>query len=229
VTAKKFRGNGDKRDGKTFVALPNVVLESPGYRQASHTARSLLIDIATQYSGHNNGKLVACVKYLKPMGWKGNGTVLRALRELQDCGLLIETRKGARPNKAAWFALPWLDLDQVHDLTINPKLYQRGAYLRPDKTQSANGTTRTRKASEALMAGAEAKRTAKKNAGLTPSNGVARAVIAPSDGVRTSIHAPSNGAIRCALGSLPTPLDSAYLETPSPQGPPGGIGLGAMH
>ena len=105
MAGAKFKGNRDKRDGKTFVPLPMVMLESPGYRLASHPARALLIDIAMQYTGHNNGKLTACAKYLKPKGWRSSDTIVRARRELIDCGLLIETRKGARPNKAAWFAL----------------------------------------------------------------------------------------------------------------------------
>ena len=118
MARSKFKRNGDKCDGKTFVRLPTVVLESPGFRQAGITARALLIDLAMQYSGHNNGKLTACAKYLRPLGWKSNDTVVRARRELIECGLLLETRKGARPNKAAWFALTWLDLDQGQGLDI---------------------------------------------------------------------------------------------------------------
>lgn len=82
---RKFKGNGDKRDGKRFVALPEVVLDSPGYRQARYPARALLTDIAMQYTGHNNGKLTACAKYLTPKGWTSNNTVLRAVHELQGC------------------------------------------------------------------------------------------------------------------------------------------------
>ena len=133
MSAKKFKGNRDKRDGRQFLLLPHVVLESPGYRLATHPARSLLIDIAMQYTGHNNGKLVSCAKYLKGKGWNSNATIVRARRDLIDCGLLIETRKGARPNRAAWFALSWLDLDQGQGLDIDPKFYRRGAYLTPDK------------------------------------------------------------------------------------------------
>ena len=186
----KFKHNGDKCDGKTFVRLPTVVLESSGYRLLSHPARSLLIDIAMQYSGHNNGKLTACAKYLKPKGWRSNDTIVRARRELIDCGLLIETRKGARPNKAAWFALSWLDLDQGQGLDIDPKLYRRGSYMRPEKSVP-------------------------KNARLVPAGGAAKGGIAPAGGATASILAPSGGAIRHALDALPTPCGGAYLEKPS--------------
>jgi len=172
------------------VALPFVVLESPGYRLASHTARSLLIDIAMQYTGNNNGKLTACAKYLNGKGWRSNDTIVRARRELLDCGLLIETRKGGFPNTPAWFALSWLDLDQGQGLDINPRLYRRGEYLRPDKP-AASG------------------------ASLVPSGGAGKGCIAPSGGASASGPVPSGGAIRGGLVPLPAPSGGAYLEIPS--------------
>jgi len=198
----KFKGNSDKRDGRAFVALPLVVLESPGYRVASHPARSLLIDVAMQYTGHNNGKLTACAKYLRAKGWRSNDTIVRARRELIDCGLLIETRKGARPNKAAWFALSWLDLDQGQGLDIDPTLYRRGEYMTPEKP-------------------------AAKNASLAPAGGVAAALIAPAGGARPSNAAPSGGAMRSGLTPSPTPSGGAYLETPSAPATLRGLAAGA--
>ena len=191
----KFKGNRDKRDGRQFVALPQVVLESPGYRLAGYPARALLVDIAMQYSGHNNGKLTACAKYLIPMGWTSNNTLLRAVQELLACGLMIETRKGGFPNTAAWFALSWLDLDQGQGLDIDPKHYRRGGYMAPDKPAPASTNARTEKATEARKLAALAKRTANQNAALTPSHGAVKARIAPLDGVRASILAPLDGYV----------------------------------
>ncbi|MDO9313351.1 MAG: hypothetical protein Q7T97_02250 [Burkholderiaceae bacterium] len=190
MATKKFKGNRDKRDGRQFVLLPHVVLESPGYRLATHPARSLLIDIAMQYTGHNNGKLVACAKYLKVKGWNSNATIVRARHDLIDCGLLIETRKGARPNKAAWFALSWLDLDQGQGLDIDPTFYRRGAYMTPDKI-------------------------AIQNTAPAPSGGAAATTIAPPDGARASTVAPPGGAIRHPASTLPALSGGAYLEIPS--------------
>ena len=222
MSRSRFKGNRDKRDSGPFLALPMSVLGSPGYRQAGHVARSMLIDIAMQYTGHNNGKLVACAKYVEPIGWNSNATVLRAVRELLACGLLIETRKGARPNKAAWFALSWLDLDQGQGLDIDPKLYRRGDYMRPEPPAPVLGTARTASATEARKVAAVRKRSEKENASLTPSNGVARTSIAPSNGVRAPILAPSSGAIRGTLGVSSTPSNGAYLEIPSTPAKSGG-------
>ena len=224
---RKFKGNRDKCDGKTFVRLPTVVLESQGYRRAGHAARALLIDIAMQYTGHNNGKLTACAKYLNPLGWSSNNTLVRAVRELQSCGLLIETRKGGFPNTSAWFALSWLDLDQGQGLDIDPKCYRRGRYMAPDKPAPASASARTTKATEARRASAIKKRAEIQNAALTPLHGATKARIAPLDGVRVSILAPLDGAIRGAFDPPPTPLDGAYLEIPSTLAAGGGVGSGA--
>ncbi len=124
------------RDGSLFVALPHVVLDSPGYRGLGFAARALLTDIARQHNRRNNGALVACSKYLRPLGWTSNDTIARALRELLASKLLHLTRQGSRPNRAAWYALGWQVLEVVEGLDINPKDYRRGLY----KIESLNPT-----------------------------------------------------------------------------------------
>jgi len=126
--AKNYKLSRSKRDGDRHIALPHVVIDSPSYRALGYAARALLIDIARQYTGSNNGRLVACDKYLKPMGWNSHDTVSRALVAIKDAGLLIETRMGMRPNRAAWFALGWYALDVSDGLDIEPKDYRTGQY-----------------------------------------------------------------------------------------------------
>ena len=143
-----------RRDGGDFSIVPHVVLTSPGYRQASHTARSLLIDILMTYKGHNNGKLTATEKAMAKQGWRSPGVLSLALKELVACGLLVLTRQGGFPNKTTWYALPFLDLDQTDGLDIDPKLYQstfRRAYMRhenfarPKRTDGKRAEPNTRR------------------------------------------------------------------------------------
>ena len=68
------------------------------YRALGYPARALLIDIARQYTGSNNGRLVACARYLKPLGWNSNDTVSRALAN----NPLV---KEATPNKLISFRI----------------------------------------------------------------------------------------------------------------------------
>lgn len=158
--AKSFKSNKEKRDGDRFVVLPHIVVDSPSYRDLSHTARSLLVDIARQYTGSNNGRLVACTKYLRPMGWKSNDTITRALKDLKEAMLLIETRMGYRPNRAAWYALGWYVLDYSRDMDIDPKTYRTGGYKIAPLIPSG-GAVRKR---------------------IGPSGGVGPSVVAPSAG-----------------------------------------------
>ena len=118
------------RDGSRFLALPHVVMDSPAFRNLSGPALRLLLDIARQFKGDNNGQMVACTAYLKTRGWNSNDTAMRARRELEASGLIVETRKGMRPNRAAWYALTWNSLDWLPAMDLPRAQFQRGAYLK---------------------------------------------------------------------------------------------------
>lgn len=124
---KQKRSKAGKLDIGKFTALPHNVIHSKEFRALGYSARSLLFDLAAQYHGNNNGKLVCCEKYLKPLMWNSNGTITRALKQLIKSGLIIQTRQGMMPpcSQAAWFAIGWFNLDVVEGLDMNPKLYKR--------------------------------------------------------------------------------------------------------
>lgn len=168
-----------------FTALPHSVIHSQQYRKLGFAARSLLFDIAAQYDRTNNGKLVCCTKYLRPLGWNSNDTVTRALRELKESGLLIETRVGMMPpySRAAWFAIGWLDLDVYKGLDYEPRAYRK-CQLTPINS-------------------------------ITPIKGVARGKIAPIDGVVAKKPAPINGSVEPVKRSLPTPNNGDFIDLPS--------------
>ena len=120
------------RDGVRFLALPHAVLDARAFLTLSAPAVRLLLDIARQHTGTNNGRLVACMRYLTTRGWKSHDTVQRARLELEAAGFLIQTRKGARPNRAAWFALTWAGLDWAPDMDIAKANFERGLYSKND-------------------------------------------------------------------------------------------------
>lgn len=117
------------RDGVRFLALPLTVLDSPAFLGLSAPAVRLLIDIARQYTGQNNGELLACMSKLKDRGWNSNDTLVRARRELEASGLLFQTRIGMRPNRAAWFAITWAGLDWKAEMDVARNAFPRGGYL----------------------------------------------------------------------------------------------------
>jgi len=173
LVAVEPRGKGRKAPDKIqglFVPLRHDVLKSLGYRALGHPARNLLVDIAMQYipgRSRNNGALVACEKYLKPLGWRSKAVIGTALRELLECGLLIKTRQGGI-NRTSLYALAFhnLDRDDRHD----PGMAISFSRLRSRyKTYCANPS---------------------------PSDGVGASQTGPSRGERDGAITPSNGLVR---------------------------------
>lgn len=124
-----YRGDKDKCDPGQFLKLPHDVLYSGAYTSLSARARMLLIDIAAQIRGNNNGDLCAAWKLMKPRGWRSEATLNAAKKELLASGLVCETRMGARPNKATLYAVTWRDLDDCKGkLEMTPANFPRGAY-----------------------------------------------------------------------------------------------------
>ncbi|MFC0128668.1 hypothetical protein [Ralstonia solanacearum] len=111
--AKANKRRDSSRDAGGFVAIPWAVLDSAAYQELSHPAKALLMEIARQYRGYNNGRMIAALSYLKPRGWTSYDTINRAKRELLANGLIYETVKGCRPNKASWYACTWWGLDRL--------------------------------------------------------------------------------------------------------------------
>jgi hypothetical protein len=112
-----------------FVGIPVDVLESSAYIGLSHPAKALLLDIAWQYRGRNNGCLLTSLKFLKLRGWKSADVVDRAKSQLIGSKLIYQTVQGHRPNKASWYAITWhaLDANDRYDYGAAAG-FKRGAY-----------------------------------------------------------------------------------------------------
>lgn len=129
------------RDSGGFVALPWTVLDSPAYLSLSHPAARLLIEIARQYHGDDNGRMIITAKYLEPRGWKSPDVINRAKRELLDRGLIYQTVQGMRPHKASWYACTWLTLDKLDGYDEGAMAgFERSSYARwrPTKNEVLN-------------------------------------------------------------------------------------------
>lgn len=132
----KFKRN--RSDGSRFLLMPFTVLESQAYLTLTGQQTRLLIDIAHQYKGDNNGRLLAAWTYLnEERGWTSKQTIATALEALISRGLLFKTRQGHRPNKTSWYAVTWQPLDHHPDMDAGPQSLERAAYKdwKPQKTQ----------------------------------------------------------------------------------------------
>jgi hypothetical protein len=193
-TAKK---KGASVDGG-FAGVPRRLMELPVYQRLSHPARALLLELAYQYRGGNNGKLLAGSANLAPRGWTSNDVIYRALRALLEAGLIHQTVQGHRPHKASWFAVTWNNLDQLPGYDPGAAETFRRLNLLPVAGLIPAGGAMG-KATAAPGNGVE------KNAMLTPSGGVGEREIAPSGGVEGSLATPSGGAIKGVFSHSSTP------------------------
>jgi len=190
-----------------FVALPWSVLDCPAFSRLSHPARSLLLELARQFVGANNGRLLLSTAYLSKRGWNSADVITRAKRELIAAGFIFETVKGQRPNKASWYAVTWRTLDKLQGYdTGAAEMFRRGAY--------ADGVSIQRKPTREELY-EKWRNPAEKNASLIPSHGVERPSIAPSRGVEHPSTAPSHGAVRPTFQRSATPSAGNHLEMPS--------------
>jgi hypothetical protein len=134
MAKSRYKNATEKRDGGGHIAVPFPVLNGLAYLNLNAHARMLLWDLAAQYRGNNNGDLCAAWKLMKPRGWKSEATLDKCKRALVEAGLIVETRKGARPNKCSLFALTWYALDECNGkLDISARSFSRGAYKLKDR------------------------------------------------------------------------------------------------
>lgn len=174
------------RDPGPFVALPYSVLDSAAYLGLSVHAKALLLEVARQYHRDDNGRMLLSRAHLEPRGWKSSDMIMKAKRELLAAGLIFETVKGCRPNRASWYAVTWYALDKIPGFDFGAeRAFERGAYR---------------------------KNVPIKNASLRPSHGTDKAAIAPPHGTETPPPVPPHGAIRPISTPLSVPPHGHPLE-----------------
>lgn len=111
---KNINSKGRRRAGK-FTALPEEVLRTRKYSRLSSHAVKLLVDLARQYNGFNNGDLCAAFSMMKESGWRSKGTLSEAARALESAGFIERTRTGGRNAGPHLWALTWEPIDECID------------------------------------------------------------------------------------------------------------------
>lgn len=110
-SAKKLLKSKGRKESGSFLAIPHAVLRSPNFISLSSHGVKLLIDLATEYNGTNNGDLCATWSMMKKRGWKSQDTLNRALKDLMSRGMIIKTRQGGM-NYASLYAITWRSIDE---------------------------------------------------------------------------------------------------------------------
>jgi hypothetical protein len=104
-----------------FVPVPKQVLRDPQYAALSSSAKALMLDLAVQYTGKNNGRLCPSFAVMQRCGWTSINTLLRAKRDLLECGWVMQTRIGHPPRTAEWLGFTWWRLDWEKSMEVSPQ------------------------------------------------------------------------------------------------------------
>ena len=105
---------------KSFVMFPHDVMDHEKFRTLSPRASKLLLDIASQFRGNNNGDLCAPFKQMKKRGWRSSDQLNKAKKELVEKGFLLVSRQGGL-NKPTLYAITWFAIHECSGkLDIKP-------------------------------------------------------------------------------------------------------------
>ncbi len=132
-------------DGGSAFVVPYTLLRHPNFTRLSAYGHKLLMDLARQYTGFNNGYLCTSWALMSEAGWNSENTVRTAMRELEHYRLIERTRQGGK-HKANLHGFTWRRIDAKPDdpLDVSPTAKPSDAWkeLRPDFVR----TVGTRKA-----------------------------------------------------------------------------------
>ena len=99
--------------GERFLKLNYPIINSTNFDMLTGSALKLLIYIASQYNGNNNGDLSAAYSGLSQRGWKSSTTLADAIDCLVHYGFIVKTRQGGK-NKCNLFAVTWYEINPCH-------------------------------------------------------------------------------------------------------------------
>lgn len=145
----KRKGFKSTKYTEPFVGIVRSVFETPAFFDLSPHACKLLLDLAGQYRGDNNGDLTVAWSVVSKRGWRSRTTLWRCKSELIEAGFIFVTRKGRMPSTCELLALTWFPLDVSRKFDpealacFEPKAYRKNTVLpmpkikpRRDWTQS---------------------------------------------------------------------------------------------
>lgn len=125
MALKRERARGRKESGR-FVMLPHAVIQHRAVITLSPAARWVLVAVAAQFNGKNNGALALPLSTASSFGITSSNTLSRGLHELESRSLIVKTFQGSySPPLPARYAITWQPFD---DTTWSRKGAQTSTY-----------------------------------------------------------------------------------------------------
>jgi hypothetical protein len=117
---KKFEGYNN------FASVPRYVIDTPAFKSLRGNSVKLLVLLASQYKGKNNGDLIITHSFYKT-SFKSSQTMYAARDELEEKGFIATNAYGGMSyggcKQPSLYALLWLPVDDFFDLTKNQFRY----------------------------------------------------------------------------------------------------------
>lgn len=160
------------------IRLNRAMLVSEAYLSLPDAALRLLVDLRFLLTGHNNGMLAVTLNVLKRRGWNSSDKLVRALRELEQRGIIVCTKRmhanpQHEPSRYAFTDLP-IPAHPAHGIAGR------------DRTDAYKQWTE-----KSAFREAEGAPSARRKASL-PSDGKRPSKTLPPDGKRQNGELPSN-------------------------------------
>ena len=114
---KRARMTGRGGKSSPFVQILHRVIDTPQFAAMSGSALKMLVDLARQFNGRNNGMFSMSNPDFNIRGrWRSNSKRERAIHELLEGGWIIKTKLGGRGIGCDRYAITWWPVDEArHD------------------------------------------------------------------------------------------------------------------
>lgn len=104
---------GRNKSKVRFAGIPHHIMDCDNYQNIGAWETRLLLELARQYNGSNNGDLSAPWSQLKQRGWKSKGTLNKTIKNLLHWGLIELTRQGGK-HQCSLYGLTWQNIDECN-------------------------------------------------------------------------------------------------------------------
>lgn len=113
LKGRKRKRNKGRSESGSFLLIPHYILRANEFGDLRPWAAKLLIELAKEFKGNNNGDFSAAYSILKNRGWNSPGTLSVALKELQADGWIVLTRQGGK-NRCSLYAITWWRINECN-------------------------------------------------------------------------------------------------------------------
>jgi hypothetical protein len=115
--------------------VPVLVLESQAVSTLPHAAFRVLVLLAAEFTGYNNGALGITASQAAQTGIRSDKTLYRSLHELEQRQLILMTYPASRvPPRPTMWALTWLPLDDTNYTSRTQKPTHAYRDWRPERS-----------------------------------------------------------------------------------------------